>query len=376
MLARVAAQSWVAYDLTGSSLWVGTVAAIRAIPSFISPAFIAIIANRFDHRWLIASMRVFIGILAVVQAILIGTGTMRPWHQMVLTLLTGLSIAIIGPAFLVFLRDELHPRLVYRARFVITFAHNSGEMIGPIAVGIVIAISGAHWAFAFIAILYFAGAYFILIVPLPEKDSGVRYYHVPYLILLQIGLRKVSRNQPLPWLLAILAGTNLFGTAIFPLTPEYAIEVFESGGIGFGLMTGLLGAGIAMGSAAVAIFGLPRRHSHTILMTSSVWGIGSIAFPYSPNLTVALAILFTMGCASIIWSNAILMMIQAYTPYTALGRVMSIHTVAMGLIPIGWFVGGAIAYFAGNESALILAAVVSIAIPLSAFLASSVFRKG
>ena len=97
VLARVAAQSWVAYDLTVSSLWVGAVAAFRAIPSFLSPAIAAYIGNHVNHRFLVAAMRACIGILAIIQAILIGTGAMRPWHQAVLTLFTGLAIAFAWP---------------------------------------------------------------------------------------------------------------------------------------------------------------------------------------------------------------------------------------------------------------------------------------
>ena len=375
ILARVAAQSWVAYDLTGSSLWVGSVAAVRAVPSFISPAFTAIVANRFDHRLLIASMRAFIGILAIIQALLIGTGNMRPWHQMGLTLFTGLAIAIAGPAFLVFLRDELHPRLAYRASATIAFAHNSGEMIGPLTVGIIIALAGADWSFALIALLYFAGAYLILIVPLPEKDSVVRYRRVPYLTLLRIGMRHVRRNQPLPWLLVMLAATNLFGVAIFPLIPEYAIETFQSGGLGFGLMTGTIGAGFAIGGTAVAISGLHRNRYLILILTSLVWAAGSIAFAYSPNIAATLIILFIMGIANIVWSNAIFNLIKTHTPHSARDRVMSLYTIAMGLIPIGWAIGGAIATLASNEAALILAAISSLSITIAAYLSSPSLRR-
>ena len=375
VLARVAAQSWVAYDLTGSSLWVGSVAAIRAVPSFITPAFAAVIANRFDHRLLIASMRAFIGALAVVQAILIGTGAMRPWHQMVLTLFTGLAIAVAGPAFMVFLRDELQPRLATRASALITFAHNSGEMLGPLSVGIIIALTGADWAFAFIAVLYFAGAYFVMIVPMPEKDSRVTYYHVPYLAILRIGLRHVRRHRPVAWLLAILVVTNLLGVTIFPLIPEYAIEVFESGGLGFGLMAGIVGGGFALGSATVALFQLPRRKTLIIILTSLIWGAGSIGFAFSTDLLVTLGILFTMGFISIIWGNAILLLIQIHTPYRSRPHVMSLHTIAMGLIPIGWAIGGAIAHFTSNETTLITSAIASIALPIIAFIASPTLRR-
>ena len=143
VLARVAAQSWVAYDLTQSSLWVGAIAAFRAIPSFLSPAIAAYIGNHVNHRLLVATMRAFIGILAIVQAILIGTGMMRPWHQAVLTLFTGLAIAFAWPSFVTFLNDIVQPRMATRANAVLTFSHNLGELAGPIAVGVIIALIGA-----------------------------------------------------------------------------------------------------------------------------------------------------------------------------------------------------------------------------------------
>ena len=152
VLARVAAQSWVAYDLTGSSLWVGAVAAFRAIPSFLSPAVAAYIGNHVNHRILVAAMRACIGILAIIQAILIGTGAMRPWHQAVLTLFTGLAIAFAWPSFVTFLNDIVQPRMATRANAVLSYSHNLGELIGPIAVGIIIALVGADWSFVFIAI--------------------------------------------------------------------------------------------------------------------------------------------------------------------------------------------------------------------------------
>lgn len=375
VLARVAAQSWVAYDLTGSSLWVGAVATFRAIPSFLSPAIAAYIGNHVNHRLLVATMRVFIGILAIIQAILIGTDTIRPWHQAVLTLLTGLAIAFAWPSFVTFLQDIVQPRMATRANAILAFSHNLGELIGPVTVGIIIALLGADWSFVFIAILYFAGSYLILNVPVPDHDSRVGNYHHPYIWTLRIGLRNIGRSQPLPWLIAMLLTTNLLGLAVFPLIPEYAIAVFDSGGMGFGLMTGILGGGLAVGSVAVAIFGMPQRTGLIAILASLVWAAGSIAFAHSPNLPLTFFILFIMGIASMVWGNAILTMIRS-NPFTIHHpNIMSLYTIAMGMIPIGWTIGGAISHFTTNETALLTSAIASITIPIIAFIASPAFRK-
>ena len=375
MLARVAAQSWVAYDLTGSSLWVGAVAAFRAVPSFFSPAIAAYIGNHVNHRLLVAAMRAFIGILAVVQAILIGTGAMRPWHQAVLTLLTGCAIAFAWPSFVAFLQDIVRPRMATRANAILAFSHNLGELIGPLAVGIIIALVGAEWSFIFIAILYLGGAYLILNVPMPDHDSSVGNYHHPYIWTLRIGLRNIGRSQPLPWLLVMFLTTNLFGMAVFPLIPEYAIAVFDSGGLGFGLMTGALGGGLAIGAASAALFGIRQRAPIAAVIASILWAAGTIAFAYSPNLPTSLIILCIMGIASMIWANAILHMIRS-NPYTEQHpQIMILHTIVMGMIPIGWTIGGAIAHFTTNETALLTSAIASITIPLIAFITSPAFRR-
>ena len=375
VLARVAAQSWVAYDLTQSTLWVGAVAMFRAVPSFLSPAIAAYIGNHVNHRALVAAMRAFIGILAIVQAILIGTGTMRPWHQAVLTLLTGLAVAFAWPSFATFLQDIIQPRMATRANAILAFSHNLGELIGPVTVGIIIALIGADWSFVFIAILYFTGAYLILNVPMPDHDSRVGNYHRPYILSLRIGLHNINRSQPLPWLIAMLLTTNLLGLAIFPLIPQYAIAVFDIGSMGFALMTSILGAGLAVGSVAVAIFGMPRRTGLLATLASLVWAAGSIAFAHSPSLQITLIILFIMGIASMVWGNAILAMIRTNRFTTRHPNIMPLYTTAMGVMPIGWTISGAIAHFTTNETALTTSAIASITLPIVAYIASPAFRR-
>lgn len=375
VLARVAAQSWVAYDLTQSTLWVGAVAAFRAVPSFLSPAVAAYIGNRVNHRFLVAAMRAFIGVLAIIQAILIGTGAMRPWQQAVLTLLTGLAIAFAWPSFVTFLNDIVQPRLASRADAILAFAHNIGELIGPVSVGVLIALAGAEWSFVFIAILYFAGAYLILNVPTPERDSRVGNYHHSYIWNLRIGLRHIGRSQPLPWLMVMLLVTNLFGLAVFPLIPEYAIEVFDSGGLGFGLMTGILGGGLAVGAAFCALVGRVIRAPIVAILTSSAWAVGTIAFAFAPNLPASLLILFFMGFVSVIWSNTIFTMFRTNRFTILHPHIMTPYSIVMGLIPIGWTISAAIAHFTTPETALLTSAIATITLPIIAYIASPTFRR-
>lgn len=269
----------------------------------------------------------------------------------------------------------VQPRMATRANAILAFSHNLGELIGPVTVGIIIALVGADWSIVFIAILYFVGSYLILNVPVPDRDSRVGNYHHPYIWTLRIGLRNIGRSQPLPWLIAMLLTTNLLGLAVFPLIPEYAIAVFDRRGIGFGLMTGILGGGLAVGAVAVAILGMPQRTGLIAILASLVWAAGSIAFAHSPNLPITLLILFIMGIASIVWANAIFTMIRSNICTTRHQNIINVYTIAMGVIPIGWTISGAIAHLTNNETALITSAIASIITPVIALIASPAFRR-
>ncbi len=375
VLARVTAQSWVAYDLTGSNLWVGLASGAGAIPVLVMPLFGGAVADRFDRRLQVAIVRAFSGVLCLIQAVLIGTDTMEPWHLLVLALLAGTAVATAVPAFWAFLSDLVEPRLVPRANAMITFVHNTGEMIGPFIVGALIAGLGAHSPFIFIAFLYFVGAYLILKVPKGMQASAGAPQRVPYLASIRLGVRYAVRTQPIPWIFVMVAATNVFGVAIFPLMPEYATVVFGGGGFAYGAMSGAFGAGMAVGSAYIAIRGISGRTAPLIVGSSFLWDFGMLIFAFSRILPLTLLTIFAMGIVGMFWVNAALCIFQRSAPDHMRGRIMSLYAIIMGIFPLGWAYGGALAEWIGNEPAIIASVLGGTPIVLAAYLLSPALRK-
>ena len=374
-VARTAAQSWVMYDLTGSNLWVGLVSGMRSIPILVFPIFAGAIADRFDKRKLLATVRVGLAVVSIVQAILIALDIIEPWHMLALALAAGTVVSFAMPTFWAYLADLIPSRSLPRATALVMMGENAGEMVGPVIVGWIIATAGADWAYTVIATIYLLGAFFILKAPkgryaVSESEDKPSYYQS-----LKQGIVYARKSPVIPWLFIMNASVNITGVAIFPLMPEYADKILDVGAVGFGAMSAALGLGLAIGSITIAIYGLPRRVMPVIIVASFIWDFGMIGFGFSRIYPLSLFLLFVMGIAGMFWVNAIINLFQREAVGEMRGRVMSLYTIGMGLFPLGWTFGGTLSALIGNELTLIVSAVGGTPLILLAMLLTPGLRK-
>lgn len=374
-VARTAAQSWVMYDLTGANLWVGIVSGMRSIPILVLPIFTGAIADRFDKRKLLAFVRVGLAIVSIIQAILLAIGIIEPWHMLALALAAGTVVSFALPTFWAYLADLVPARSLSRATALVMMGQNAGEMAGPVIVGWIIASAGADWAYTIIAGVYLLSAIFILNAhkgryAASESEDKPTYYES-----LKQGIAYARKNPVLPWLFIMNASVNITGVAIFPLMPEYATKILDIGPVGFGVMSTVLGVGLAIGSITVAFFGLPRRVMPTIIVSSFIWDFGMIGFGFSRIYPLTLALLFVMGIAAMFWINAITNLFQRQAIGEMRGRVMALYSIGMGLFPLGWTFGGTLSALIGNEATLIVSAIGGTPLVLLAMLLTPGLRR-
>src|SRR5436305_12798837 len=74
------AQGWLVYQLTGSKLLLGVVAAVGSAPMMLFSIWGGSVADRHSKRRIILYTQVFMMLSAFVFAALVGSGRIRPWH--------------------------------------------------------------------------------------------------------------------------------------------------------------------------------------------------------------------------------------------------------------------------------------------------------
>src|SRR5215831_15019488 len=87
------AQGWLVYDLTGSKILLGVVAAAGSTPMMLFSIWGGSIADRHSKRRIVLCTQAAMMVLAVVYATLVWSGHVRPWHILILAALGGSALA-------------------------------------------------------------------------------------------------------------------------------------------------------------------------------------------------------------------------------------------------------------------------------------------
>jgi MFS family permease len=376
---RGSAASWVVLELTHSPLWIGLVTGVRAIPVLILPMFGGVIADRFGRRKLMMIAGLITAGASAATGVLIVTGTVQPWHMVALAIFGGISYSLYSPAYYALIADVVRSDRLSNANGILSVAQTTGEMIGPVITGVVIASSGTHTAYWLVVVGNVVGLLLLFRVREPERavadDANPDEAKPSFFTQFGEGLRFARNTPPLLWLTALVAAQNIFGVAIFPLMPIYAEDILDIGPAGFGLMGGAMGAGTLVGAILISIFGLHHRHAYMMVSAGLIWDIGMVVFGFSRSLPISLGALFAMGLITMPWVTSVLTMFQQAATKEMRARVMSLFVTSIGLFSVGWLFGGAVAEWLGNEEALVISALLGTPVAVIALLLSRELRR-
>src|SRR5213595_1893213 len=87
------AQGWLVYQLTGSKMLLGVVAAVGSTPMMLFSVWGGSVADRFPKRQIVLWTQTTMMVTALVFAALVATHQIRVWHIMVLAAMGGLAMA-------------------------------------------------------------------------------------------------------------------------------------------------------------------------------------------------------------------------------------------------------------------------------------------
>ena len=153
------------------------------------------------------------------------------------------------------------------------------------------------------------------------------------------GLRYAASNRVILLLLFLSFSTIIFAMPIRFILPVFAKDVYEMGAGGLGPMLSAIGLGSLFGTLVIAFLGKFARRGLALLLSGVASGailLGFSALSYmAPIYFAALAILVLVGivqAARMTLTNS-LMMENADQEYR--GRVMSLFSLNMGLMPAG-----------------------------------------
>lgn len=327
----IVAITWAAVHAFGGGR-LGLVLAAWAIPRGVLLLFGGVLADRKDRRAVGVSVGALLCLLNLAAAAVTDSGELGAWFALAVCL--GILDAIrlpIGASLLPLVVDR--ERLVQANRWV--SLREWGAMTGgPALGGVLVALLGTSGTLIAAAAMYALSSVLPMLLPSLRPDE--EQPRKPVLVELSQGLAIVLRHRQLRVLLLTFAAANLFILGLVGVgIPLYAKEVLKAGPQGLGILAGLFGAGLVLGT--LLCHRLPRRWQQS---PQAIFGLFVLsdcllaAVGFAPNL--ALAALAYGGCGLAAGPPATYYrtLLQSLPPEEYLGRVNSIaRATSFGLEP-------------------------------------------
>lgn len=353
------AQSWLIFDLTGSSFFLGLDDFLGQLPILLFTVLGGVIADRHDRRRLLMGSQYVQMTTAFTLAALVWTGYVSIVHILALSVVTGLAQAFGGPAY-----QSLMPTLVPRAHLPNAIALNSiqfnlSRIFGSLLAGAALAAFGTAICFGL------NGLSFLVVIAalLSLSVTHIKPEHKPLLQEMRGGFSYVKREPALIALTGVAFLTTFLGLPLLTFLPVFAREVFQ-GEVGlYSSMMAFYGTGSVVGALVVAWMGRFRHMGRTLLIVQVVFGLIVAAFAMSRMLWLSELLLFCAGVSAMLVTALTTSLVQLIVPDHLRGRVVSIYMVAFrGGMPLGSLASGFASNFVSVPAVLAInGALVSLA---------------
>jgi MFS family permease len=355
-ITRVAT-SWLVYRLTGSLVLLGVVAFCGQIPTLLLAPFAGVIVDRSDRLRILLYTQTLSMLQSFALAAVVFTGTVTVPIILALQVLQGVINAFDTPARQTFVVEMVEDRADLANAIALNSSMvNASRILGPSIGGVVIAAVGEGWCFLIDGVSYIAVIASLLIMTVEPRELPIAEHHM--LEELRTGFRYVSSFLPVRTSLILLALISTLGMPYTVLMPAIATNLLHGGPHTLGFLMTASGVGALAGALYLASRRSVRGLGRAIVFSTSVFGLGLIAFSMSRNLWLSLLVLPFVGGGMMVTMAATNTIIQTIVTDELRGRVMAFYTMAfLGTAPIGSLIAGVVADRIGSPNTILIGGI-------------------
>lgn len=338
----------------------GILGAARAAPVLLFSPLAGVVADRLPRRRVLFVTNTTMALAALALALLATAHRLDMTGLVLVSAVSSAAMAFDSPT-----RQSWVPLLVEReyvgnAVGLNSVAFNAPAVIGPALAGLLIVWIGVAGAFYFNAAATLAVVVAVLMMAASPPSSARRE---STLRAIHQGIAFIWRHPALRWIILAQVVTSLMTRPYNLLVPALAVNLLHASARGLGWAVSAIGIGGFGGAIVTAYFAQREPRSTLWLASGIVMSIGVLGLGFVPSLGFALPLLFAAGVGTLASLGATNTLIQTLSPDEVRGRALSIYTmIAIGIVPLGALVDGAIATAIGLRAMFVLAGALSAAL--------------
>ncbi|HSI97519.1 MAG TPA: MFS transporter [Gaiellaceae bacterium] len=350
------------YDQTKSGVWVAVLLIADFAPIVLIGLLLGPLVDRLSRRWLMVVSDVLrfgvFGALIFVDS---------PAVIVALAGASGIATGFFRPAAYAGLPNLVPDRELTNANSLLQTVETLAWMVGPVVGGLMLTVWSPAVPYAVNAVTFLVSAYLVFRIPEAKLRSEESLTSGHWRDVAD-GIRLVLTSPPLRSVLVIWNVVLLGSAAINVAEVVFAKDTLGAGDIGFGVIVGASGVGLAIGSylAAPSIgkVGIRQHYIGSIALMGLGWG--GAALSTSIYMVVPFVVVGTVGNGAAIVANQLFVQRGATDRYRgrALATIMSSNYAILGLAmgAAGFLTDaiGARGVWIGASVAYLLAALVAL----------------
>ena len=340
------AMAWLVLQLTGSSLALGTVLVVQALPRAVLMVVGGALADRLSPR---LTMLGSMGLRAVVVAplaVLVLAGRVQMWEVYAAAVVFGIVDAFFMPARGSILPDVVADHELEPGNAVLNVTGQASVILGPVLGGLIVAVLGIGWAFAGDAACFVIGFLFVFWLPTATRSAaGEKHPDGGLGGQIAAGIRYAWAEMGIRVTLIVIAVVDFAANGALGVgLPTLVHGRFAAGAEGLGILLGAWGVGATAGALGAGFVPPPKRFGWLIVFICAWLGVGFVGVGLVPSLLPAAVLMAFTGVGTGVTNTYAVSWLQRRTDPTMQGRVMSLVMLAsMGLTPIAYAASGLIA---------------------------------
>src|SRR6266571_204490 len=221
------AQGWLVYQLTGSKMLLGVVAAVGSTPMMLFSIWGGSVADRHPKRTVVVLTQSTMMLLSFAFAALVWSRAIRPSQILVLAALGGLAMAFDMPARQAFMVEMTSREDLMNAVSLNSSVVNGARVIGPSVAGFLMARVGMAMCFFLNGLSFIAVIAGLLMMRLPkfvpQHHTGSAWAHALE------GFSYVWSHWRMRTMLILFAIVGIFGWSYSVMMPGFATDVLRVG---------------------------------------------------------------------------------------------------------------------------------------------------
>jgi MFS family permease len=351
---------WQIYSITHSAFALGLVGLSQFLPMFVLTLVVGHVADRYDRRTIAFVCQAIQGVAALTLCIATWRGITSQGLIYLIAAIAGSARAFESPSM-----AALLPNLIPRAQLQYatawsTSANQTAQILGPAMGGLLYGL-GALMVYGTVAVAFIGAA---VVLSSIKIEQVVRTRTPLTFESLFSGIAFIRRKPVILGALSLDLFAVLLGGAT-ALLPVFARDILHAGPWALGVLRAAPAVGALAGSIYLAHFPLRQRAGTALFGGVIAFGIATIVFGLSRNLTVSLIALAALGASDVISVVVRMSLVQLQTPDDMRGRVGAINSLFIGTSnQLGEFESGMTAGLCGAVPAVLIGGAGTIAVAL------------